>query len=125
QGPLPLDRGEQRVPGTREGIEEAVTGGVDLVPVPGVECLAKQPALVGQHLLVSVSQLAQQASGTLDVREEEGHRARCEVGHVSRSSKARAWAGGGADARGPIVTRSHYVSGARPNDPEGDPAADQ
>src|SRR5204863_6350517 len=77
QCPLAFDRCEQRVACAREGIEEAVTSRVDLGAVSRSERLAQQTALVSENLLVSVSELAQQAGRTLDIGEEEGDRTRC------------------------------------------------
>jgi hypothetical protein len=72
QSLLTLDGREQRFARSRECIKEAIAGGIDLSAVPRSEGFAQETALIGQDLLISVPELAQETRGTLDVGEQEG-----------------------------------------------------
>src|SRR2546426_11646429 len=64
--------GQCSVPRAAEGDEERVALGIDLLPAVLVECRAEDPAVLGQHLAVPVTELLEQAGRALDVREEGG-----------------------------------------------------
>jgi hypothetical protein len=69
---LRVDCGGNRIAGSREREEEAVSLRVDLSSVAGDECLANDPPVLAGHLGVAVAQLLQQLGRAFDVREDEG-----------------------------------------------------
>jgi hypothetical protein len=73
--------GQRGVRGLAKGDEEGVALRVDLLSAVLFEGGAQDPAVLGQHLAVPVSQLLEQAGRALDVREEEGDGPARELGH--------------------------------------------
>ena len=74
-------RGQRGVRRLAKGDEEGVALRVDLLAAVLFECGAQDPAVLGQHLAVPVSQLLEQARRALDVREEEGDGPARKLGH--------------------------------------------
>ncbi len=80
QGVLSGHSRGHRVLGCAEFDEERVTLGVDLPAAGDVECVTLQTLAVGQDLTVKITKLADEPGRTLDVGEQQGHRARgCRV----------------------------------------------
>jgi hypothetical protein len=73
--PLPGGRSRDGPIGGRKGDEERIALGVDFHTSFGGERVAQDLAVLGERLSVRVrSELLQEASGALDVREQERHR---------------------------------------------------
>ena len=81
---LRRDRGQGGVRRLAKGDEERVALRVDLLSLVLCEGGAQDPAVIGEHLAVPVSQLLQQPGRALDVREEERDGPAREVGHPLR-----------------------------------------
>ena len=79
--PLRIGRCGDRVLRALEDDEERVALRVDLEPAVPVESLAKQAAVLGEHLLVTIAQGPEQPSRAFDVREEEGDGSAWKLGH--------------------------------------------
>ena len=82
-GELALDGRHQCVSRTREGDEERVALGVDLIASMRFECRAQQPLVLLEHLAVPLSQQLDEARRPLYVGEQEGDRTARQVGHVA------------------------------------------
>ena len=59
QGALDIHRGADRLSSAREGHEESISLGVDLVPAPASEGFPQDAALVCQQSRIPVAQLAE------------------------------------------------------------------
>jgi hypothetical protein len=71
-----------------EGEEERVTLRVDLDAPMRRSGLAKDTAVLGEHPNVGVPQFVKQTGRALDVREDERHRSRWEIGsHVTDNAR--------------------------------------
>jgi len=79
KGALGFDGRGDRVLRAWKRDEEGVALGVDLPPAVLVERRTQDSLVLGERLLVVITQLFQQAGRALDVREQEGDRAAREL----------------------------------------------
>jgi hypothetical protein len=78
---LTLDRGEDGLLGAREGVEEGVSLGVDLVAAVPCEGLTQKTLMVRQDLGVAGSEPADERGRPLHIGEEERGRAAGKARH--------------------------------------------
>src|SRR6185503_7039703 len=85
EGPLDIHRGVERPCGLTEGGEEFIRTRVDLVSAGCANALANERSYIAQERRVSVTELAKQSRGSLDVGEQECHRSAGQAGDVPRA----------------------------------------
>ena len=82
--PLGRNRGGKGVGHIGEGDEEAVPFGAQLAPALSLERFPQEGAVLGKDRGIAVPQVLEEASGTLDIGEEQGNQALGErrgIGH--------------------------------------------
>ncbi len=86
---LALDSRQECISRTREGDEEGVALGIDLVASVRFECRAQQALVLLEHAAVALPQQLDEPCRPFDVGEEEGDGSARQVGHVARSVNVR------------------------------------
>jgi hypothetical protein len=90
EGALRLDGGLDRLPRTREDVEEGIALSVDLVTTVGSEHLAQHSLVFRKRLAVALAKLTLQPRRSFDISEEEGDRAARGLVHARSKSYAAA-----------------------------------